>query len=86
MRSPRWSASGDILGVAEPLAGRIEITVESMLRMMVCPGCGERAWVEERPIVELADLTCFGRPVNVAVAQAPLRLSEVVVSGRHLDS
>jgi hypothetical protein len=31
----------------------------------VCSGCGERAWVKDRTIVELADLTCFWRPVTL---------------------
>jgi transposase len=53
----------NILEVAEPLAGRIEITVESRVVAPMCPGCRERAWVKDRPVVELADLTCFGRPV-----------------------
>jgi transposase len=54
-----------ILEVGEPLAGRIEITVESRLDTPVCPGCRERAWVKDRPVVELADLPCFGRPVTL---------------------
>ena len=53
----------NILEVREPLVGRIEITVESRVVTPVCAGCGERAWVKDRPVVELADLTCFGRPV-----------------------
>ena len=52
-----------ILDVVEPLAGRLEVTVESIVVEPVCPGCGERAWVKDRPVVELVDLTCFGRPV-----------------------
>jgi transposase len=55
----------NILEVREPLAGRLEITVESRITPPVCGGCGERAWVKDRPVVELADLTCFGRPVTL---------------------
>jgi transposase len=55
----------NILEVIEPLAGRIEITVESRIDTPTCSGCGERAWVKDRPVVELADLTCFGRPVTL---------------------
>ena len=33
--------------------------------MAVCPKCGERAWVKDRSVVELVDLTCFGRPVTL---------------------
>jgi transposase len=58
-------AAVNILEVVEPLVGRIEITVESRVNTPVCAGCGERAWVKDRPVVELADLTCFGRPVKL---------------------
>jgi transposase len=52
-----------VLDVVEPLVGRLEVTVESIVVTPACPGCGERAWVKDRPTVELVDLTCFGRPV-----------------------
>lgn len=55
----------NVLEVREPLVGRIEITVESRVAILTCSGCGERAWVKDRPVVELADLTCFGRPVTL---------------------
>ncbi len=55
----------NVLEVAEPLVGRLEITIESRVSTPVCPGCGERAWVKDRPVVELVDLTCFGRPVSL---------------------
>jgi transposase len=54
----------NVLDVVEPLVGRLEITVESRVATAPsCAGCGERAWVKDRPVVELVDLTCFGRPV-----------------------
>lgn len=53
----------NVLEVIEPLVGRLEITVESRVGTPLCPNCGERAWVKDRPVVELVDLTCFGRPV-----------------------
>lgn len=52
-----------VLDVVEPLVGRLEITVESILGDPACPGCGGRVWVKDRPVVELVDLSCFGRPV-----------------------
>lgn len=55
----------NILEVVEPLVGRIAVTVESRIDDPRCAGCGERAWVKDRPVVELADLTCFGRPVTL---------------------
>lgn len=53
----------NILEVREPLVGYLEITIESRLDRPQCPGCGQRAWVKDRPVIELADLTCLGRPV-----------------------
>jgi hypothetical protein len=53
----------NVLDVVEPVVGRIEVTVESIVVTPTCAGCGERAWVKDRPVVELVDLTCFGRPV-----------------------
>lgn len=56
-----------VLEVAEPLSldGRLVVTVESIIPAPLCPNCGERAWVKDRPLVELVDLTCFGRPVTL---------------------
>lgn len=55
----------NVLDVVEPLVGRLEVTVESRVETPVCPECRERAWVKDRPVVELVDLTCFGRPVKL---------------------
>jgi transposase len=55
----------NVLEVIEPLVGRLEITVESIVAEPACPNCGERAWVKDRPVVDLVDLTCFGRPVTL---------------------
>lgn len=54
-----------VLSVFEPLVGCLEVTVESIVVEPSCPNCGERAWVKDRPVVELVDLTCFGRPVTL---------------------
>lgn len=53
----------NVVKVVEPLVGRLEITVESRIDTPACPECAERAWVKDRPVVELVDLCCFGRPV-----------------------
>jgi transposase len=57
----------NVLEVLEPLSldRRLVVTVESIIEEPVCPNCGERAWVKDRPVVELVDLTCFGRPVTL---------------------
>jgi hypothetical protein len=41
-----------VLEVAEPLSlqGRLVVTVESLVAAPVCAGCGERAWVKDRPV------------------------------------
>ncbi|MFN8038369.1 MAG: ISL3 family transposase [Acidimicrobiales bacterium] len=41
------------------------MTVESVVAVPGCSTCGGRARVKERPVVELVDLTCFGRPVTL---------------------
>lgn len=55
----------NVLDVVEPLAGRLEVTVESIVKTPLCPNCREPAWIKDRPVVELVDLTCFGRPVTL---------------------
>lgn len=55
----------NVLEAVEPLVGRVEVTVESRVAVPSCPGCGQRAWVKDRPVVELVDLTCLGRPVTL---------------------
>ncbi len=57
----------NVLGVVEALSldRRLVVTVESIVESPGCPNCGERAWVKDRPVVELVDLTCFGRPVTL---------------------
>lgn len=57
----------NVLEVAEPLSPdrRVVVTIESIIESLVCPNCSGRAWVKDRPVVELVDLTCFGRPVTL---------------------
>lgn len=55
----------NVLEVVEPLVGRLVVTVESVVKSPTCPNCGGAAWVKDRPVVELVDLTCFGRPVTL---------------------
>jgi len=56
-----------VLEVLEPLVGRLRVTVECRMEdgPPSCRECGGRAWVKDRPTVELVDLTCFGRPVTL---------------------
>lgn len=55
----------NVLDLVEPIVGRLEVTVESIVVEPSCRKCGERAWVKDRPVVALVDLTCFGRPVTL---------------------
>jgi transposase len=55
----------NVLAVVEPLAGPVAVTVESRVTVPACGDCGARAWVKDRPVVELVDLTCFGRAVTL---------------------
>jgi transposase len=55
----------NVLAVVGPLAGPVAVTVESRVTVPACGDCGARAWVKDRPVVELVDLTCFGRAVTL---------------------
>ena len=40
----------NILDVVGPVVDRLGVTVESVVVDPVCAGCGERAWVKDRPV------------------------------------
>ena len=46
--------------------GPIVVHVEARLERAWCVRCGARAGVKQRPVVELVDLPCFGRPARLA--------------------
>lgn len=46
--------------------GPIVVHIEARLEQTWCTECGARAGVKERPVVELVDLACFGRPARLA--------------------
>src|SRR5215211_5872571 len=54
-----------VLGVDEDCVDVVVVHVELRLEPPPCPGCGRRAWVKDRPPVELVDLPCFGRPARL---------------------
>jgi transposase len=54
-----------VLAVEDQPAQPIRVHVEQRLDRPNCAGCGAAAWVKERPIVELVDLACFGRPARL---------------------
>ena len=65
-------------------AGRwspLVVHVETIVTAPSCPNCGERAWVKDRPVVELVDLPCFGRPAGWCGASAVVVPEAVVRVG-----
>jgi transposase len=55
-----------VLAVDDPPGGApIVVYVESRLERAWCRVCGCRASVKDRPVVELVDLPCFGRPAGL---------------------
>lgn len=54
-----------VLAVHEDAAGGLRVLVESTAAVVGCAACGTRAKVKDRPVVELGDLACFGRPATL---------------------
>ena len=54
-----------ITGIAAGLTGPIRVYVETTATTAFCEGCGSRGWSKDRPVVELVDLACFGRPTRL---------------------
>lgn len=56
----------NVLGVEDVLDAAVVVHIESRLdRPVGCVACGARAWIKDRPAVELVDLPCFGRPARL---------------------
>lgn len=56
----------NVFAVADVTDQPIVVHVEARLDRAWCALCGARAAVKERPVVELVDLPCFGRPARLA--------------------
>ena len=54
-----------VVGVEDPLGEPIRVHVETTVEIEGCARCGTRAWVKDRPPVELVDLPAFGRPARL---------------------
>ena len=52
-----------VLGVDDDVPLRVH--VETSSDRPCCVGCKTPAWVKDRPVVELVDLPCFGRPTRL---------------------
>jgi len=56
-------ADANALGVESNVP--IRVHVETVGDRRACRESGMTAWVKDRPIVELADRSCFGRPARL---------------------
>lgn len=56
----------NVLAVDERPSNPIVVVIASRVEREWCRSCGCRAVVKERPVVELVDLPCFGRPARLA--------------------
>jgi transposase len=54
-----------VLAVDDQRAKPIRVHVETRVERAACPSCATPAWVKGRPVVELVDLPCFGRPARL---------------------
>lgn len=54
-----------IVAVEAAIGGPLRVHVETTATVVFCGGCGSRAWSKDRPVVELVDLACFGRPTRL---------------------
>jgi Transposase and inactivated derivatives len=64
-----------VLGVAE-LGGDVVVLVESTAERVGCSGCGVVAEAQDRSVVEIRDLACFGRPARLRWAKRRWRCRE----------
>ena len=55
----------NVLGVDDARGGVVVVHIETRATVFGCWRCGTRAWVKDRPCVELVDLSCFGRPARL---------------------
>ncbi|MCB0920935.1 MAG: transposase family protein [Acidimicrobiaceae bacterium] len=63
-------------------------SIEARLEGLWCPACGARATVKERPVVDLVDLPCFGRPARLGWRKHRLECREALCpmgSWTHVD-
>jgi transposase len=64
VRASRRTADVNVLAVDDQRAKPIRVHVETRVERAACPSCATPAWVKDRPVVELVDLPCFGRPAR----------------------
>ncbi len=54
-----------VLGVDDVGDGPVRVHIESRALGRSCRRCGSAGWVKDRPVAELVDLPCFGRPARL---------------------
>jgi transposase len=54
-----------VLGIDDEDAAALRVHVETVFDRPVCAACGTAVRVKDRPVVELVDLPCFGRPTRL---------------------
>jgi transposase len=54
-----------VLAVDDLPGEPIRVHVEQHVARPSCPSCEAAVWVKDRPVVELVDLPCFGRPARL---------------------
>ena len=70
-----------VLAVAETPA-EVVIEIETTAAVVGCPGCGVRAEAQDRMVVEVRDLACFGRPARLVWSKRRWRCREALCAAR----
>jgi len=65
-----------VLDVTETEA-EVVIAIETLADMVGCVGCGTRAEAQDRMVVEVRDLACFGRPARLVWRKRRWRCTDV---------
>ena len=55
----------NVLGIDDVVGQPLQVHVELRGSRTGCEACDVFAWVKDRPVVDLVDLPCFGRPTHV---------------------
>jgi hypothetical protein len=50
----------NVVGIEDERVDAVVVHIETRSEPPLCPSCGRREWVKDRPTVELVDLPCFG--------------------------
>jgi zinc-finger of transposase IS204/IS1001/IS1096/IS1165 len=70
-----------VVGIEDQPGEPLRVHVETTVEVTGCAGCGTRAWVKDRPPVELVGLPAFGRPATLVWRKRRWRCPEPVCPG-----